>query len=479
MASQETNIDNFIVKLFEIEAIKFGTFKLKSGIESPVYFDLRVIVSFPDVMNQVAALMWEAIERSGCKFKSICGVPYTALPIATCICVQNNYPMLIRRKEAKDYGTRRMIEGRYDDGDICLIVEDVVTSGSSVRETAQSLQAEKVKVTDAIVLLDREQGGKTALEREGIKLYSVITLSQVLSTLQRMNKLDSDIVDRTIQFIQDNRFDGPAADSKASNGSSIQKVMSHKERAVKCCHPLVRSLYSIMNDKETNLCMSVDFTSSEDLLQLVDKVGPHVCLVKTHIDMLEDFTTDVTQQLQRLAHKHNFLIFEDRKFGDIGKTVHTQYQGGMYKISSWAHITNAHPVPGPGIVSALAEVGKPLGRGCLMVAEMSSSGNLATGEYTKAAVKMAETNKDFVIGFISQSRLSADPDLVHMTPGIKIQMGGDSLGQQYVTPKMAITERGADVIIVGRGITGVSDPVGAAKEYKQAGYSAYLNTLNH
>ncbi|XP_033752120.1 uridine 5'-monophosphate synthase-like [Pecten maximus] len=479
MASQDNRLDNFIVKLFEIEAIKFGTFKLKSGIESPVYFDLRVIVSFPDVMNQVSALMWETIEKTGCKFKSICGVPYTALPIATCICVQNNFPMLIRRKEAKDYGTRRMIEGRYEDGDVCLIVEDVVTSGSSVRETAESLQNEKIKVTDAIVLLDREQGGKVALERKGIKLYSVITLSQVLSTLERLNRLDSDTVNRTNRFIQDNRFDGPVDASKAGNGSTVPKVMSHKERGVKCSHPLVRSLYSIMAQKETNLCVSVDCSSSQELLQMADKVGPHVCLVKTHIDMLEDFTTDITDQLQRLADKHNFLIFEDRKFGDIGKTVCTQYQGGMYKISSWAHITNAHPVPGPGIVSALAEVGKPLGRGCLMVAEMSSAGNLATGEYTKAAVKMAEGNKDFVIGYISQSRLSTDPDFVHMTPGVKIQMGGDSLGQRYVSPQTAVTERGADVIIVGRGITGASDPLGAAKEYKQAGYSAYLNTLNH
>ncbi|XP_069133542.1 uridine 5'-monophosphate synthase-like isoform X2 [Argopecten irradians] len=423
--------------------------------------------------------MWNTIERTGCKFKSICGVPYTALPIATCICVQHNYPMLIRRKEAKDYGTRRMIEGRYEEGDVCLIVEDVVTSGSSVHETAESLQNEKIQVTNAIVLLDREQGGKAALERKGIKLYSVITLSQVLSTLQRLNKLDSDIVDRTNRFIQDNRFDGHVAVNNKSNSSSTTKVMSHKERAVKCSHPLVRSLYTIMADKESNLCVSIDCASSSELLQMADKIGPHVCIVKTHIDMLEDFTSDVTKELQRLADKHNFLIFEDRKFGDIGKTVHTQYEGGMYKISSWAHITNAHPVPGSGIVSALAEVGKPLGRGCLIVAEMSSSGNLATGDYTKGAVKMAEANKDFVIGYISQSRLSADHDLVHMTPGVKIQMGGDSLGQQYVTPQIAVSEKGADVVIVGRGITGAADPLGAALEYKQAGYSAYLNSLGH
>lgn len=100
----------------------------------------------------------------------------------------------------------------------------------------------------------------------------------------------------------------------------------------------------------------------------------------------QDYAAAVSHKLQALAEKHNFLIFEDRKFADIGNTVKHQYEGGLYQISSWSHIVNAHVVPGPGVVKGLSAVGKPLGRGCLLIAQMSSQGSLASGDYTNAAV---------------------------------------------------------------------------------------------
>lgn len=97
-------IDSLILKLHDVNAVKFGEYKLKSGMLTPIYIDLRVLVSYPVLMNQVSSLIYQRVQEEGLQFDSVCGVPYTALPLATIICSQNELPMLIRRKESKDYG---------------------------------------------------------------------------------------------------------------------------------------------------------------------------------------------------------------------------------------------------------------------------------------------------------------------------------------------------------------------------------------
>ncbi|EPY51593.1 orotidine 5'-phosphate decarboxylase Ura4 [Schizosaccharomyces cryophilus OY26] len=258
--------------------------------------------------------------------------------------------------------------------------------------------------------------------------------------------------------------------------------LNHKfsQRANGLKNPLAKALLALMEEKQTNLSVAVDLTNKADILALVDKIGPFVCVIKTHVDVIEDFDQDFIQQLTALSEKHRFYIFEDRKFADIGNTVKLQYSSGVYKIASWAHITNCHTVPGEGIVQGLKEVGLPLGRGLLLLAEMSSKGSLATGSYTQTTLEWAEKHNDFCIGFIAGRRFpNLQHDFITMSPGIGLDVKGDGLGQQYRTPHEVIVNCGSDIIIVGRGIYGAGrDPVVEAQRYKQAGWNAYQERLS-
>lgn len=201
LKNNETELRKLALKLFEIEAFKFGDFKMKVGVNSPVYFDLRVIVSFPDVMETLSKLLATFMKSQNLSFDHVCGVPYTALPLATILSVNEKIPMLIRRKEAKAYGTKKLIEGRFQPNDRCLIIEDVVTSGSSILETVNDLTEVGIKVTDVIVVVDREQGGMANIEDQHVKTHSLFSLSYLLGVLQEEGKVTAARVESVRKYI--------------------------------------------------------------------------------------------------------------------------------------------------------------------------------------------------------------------------------------------------------------------------------------
>lgn len=253
---------------------------------------------------------------------------------------------------------------------------------------------------------------------------------------------------------------------------------SYSQRAAYALNPAGSRLLQLMDEKQTNLAVAADVTEVAALFRLAKAVGPEICLLKTHIDILEDFTPEVIHQLRALAEREGFMLFEDRKFADIGETVQRQYRGGVYHIAEWADLTNAHLVAGPGLVEGLKEVGLPLGRGLLLLAEMSSEGALTDEKYAAEALSWARQHADFVVGFITTHRLTEDPAWIHMTPGVHLGRRTDRLGQRYLTPEEVILERRSDLLIVGRGILSATDPAEEAARYRAAGWSAYQASLN-
>lgn len=253
---------------------------------------------------------------------------------------------------------------------------------------------------------------------------------------------------------------------------SLLSCSSFSDRARVASHPIAKKLFEIMLQKKTNLALACDVLSQQELLYWADAIGPYICIFKTHIDMLSDFTFECTKQLRALADQHGFILFEDRKFADIGQTVMRQYQGGIYRIADWADLINAHVVPGPGIIEGLKEVGFPKGKGLLLLAEMSSAKTLATGAYTEHAIRLGEEHADFVCGYIALKKWSSHPGMLHLTPGVKLEQGQDAFGQRYRSLEEIIVQNQSDIIIVGRDIMQAKDPVASAKLYQQRAWSA-------
>jgi orotate phosphoribosyltransferase len=188
------NYKPLIFSLYKIGAVKFGDFTLQNGETSKIYLDLRQIISYPDILRAVGEAIWQQV--SGYPFDMICGVPYTALSIATCISLQQNIPMVMRRKGTKEYETKQIIEGAFKTGQKCLIIEDIVTTGSSILETANDLEVAGLKIKNIAVLIDRQQGGESNLHQNHYNMHAALKLNDVLQILLHSDELNKQ--DRTI-----------------------------------------------------------------------------------------------------------------------------------------------------------------------------------------------------------------------------------------------------------------------------------------
>jgi orotate phosphoribosyltransferase len=253
--------------------IMFKEVKLKSGETSHFYCNFRSLLTNPELMNKTAYAIIDKIREKNIQYDAICGVLTGAVPIASIIANKLGVKQILVRDKKKDYGMMNRIDGDLPIRSRVLVIEDVVTTGASVKEVIDVLRDEGYEVEDAICIMNRQSENKISID---VKMYSL------------------------------------------TNGTMINDDFKYR-------------LFQIIKQKQTALCLSLDiFNSWENAMELLDNCGPFICMVKTHADIMDGFNSS---ELLHYANKHNFLIMEDRKLIDVPHISIKQLEN----IEKWAN----------------------------------------------------------------------------------------------------------------------------------------------
>ena len=261
--------------------------------------------------------------------------------------------------------------------------------------------------------------------------------------------------------------------SKKKNNTAKKQALNYESQAKLSSHPLTKKLFDIALKKESNLCVAADVTKTEDLILIAETIGSEICTLKTNVSLLRDFKLSSMKKLKKIAEQQQFLIMEDQRFSDTGHIAKEKFQKGAFSIAEWADIITAQPLAGLSQIRALKEAALKKNQALLLVAEINTLGNLTSPFYKKAAEEIAKANLDFIIGFMSQSRVSEKPQLINFVSGIHLFAERDHEEEKYKSPQAVIEDKQCEFMVIGRGITHSKDIRASAIQYRKAGWRAY------
>jgi uridine monophosphate synthetase len=209
-----TELKQLIRELHEHGMIKFGDFTLRNGSKSPIYVDLRDLPWFPDTLALAAASLTAKLnhlhQTGGPHLPySFAGLPMAGLPIAVAVGLATGLPVGYPRPTVKDHGTRKAIEGRFQAGDQVIVIDDLITDGGAKLDAIAPLRAAGLKVEHALVILDREQGGKESLRVAGVELHALFTLRQAVKVL--VNRIPSNQYREVVNYLESANKSGATA----------------------------------------------------------------------------------------------------------------------------------------------------------------------------------------------------------------------------------------------------------------------------
>ncbi len=204
MAQVDIIWEELIHDLYRNNFILFGEYTLSSGLKSPYYIDLRMALSIPSILRKVTYLYRQEAFKC-CSYDAIAGIEVGSIPIAGILAYTMDTPMLYVRKSAKEYATKKYVEGRVEKGWRVLVLEDVSTTGRSIIHAVDKLREVGCEVTDAIVFIDREQGAVERLREMGVRLRPIYTVTRIFEVLRNSGYIDDDKYQALMEYIKSGR----------------------------------------------------------------------------------------------------------------------------------------------------------------------------------------------------------------------------------------------------------------------------------
>jgi uridine monophosphate synthetase len=421
-------------KLLAIGIIKHGNFILKSGISSSIYFDFRILNSYPAIFKYIVLLATPIINKikleNPNRILRILGIPMGAIPIATILSQYFNIPSLLLRTTPKKHGLGKFLEGEYNLDDIIILVDDVFTSGSSITETTDFINNNiggNFDVSNILVILDRSSGNTIS---KFPKLNSIFTIN-----------------DLTIDKINSSISEFPIFQNKFAN-----------------------NLYRIAYTKKSNIIVAIDFNYTYSIINLIENIGSYIAGIKLHIDIIHDMDIDFIAKLNFLKKKHNLVIIEDIKAGDISEITLAKLHNPRNGILEWADAITVH------CLSGLPKIGD-LEIELIPVIEMSCK-SIITSEYIKLCLNEIQKIDNKIAGCVLQHTevLNHKWQFLTLTPGININTSimDTSSNQQYTNPLENSSKTGL-FWIIGRGITSQEDVIKTVSIYQNAGWRHFID----
>lgn len=370
-------MNDLILDLYQKDCIKLGNFKLKNNDTSPIYIDMKNIISYPYIVNSIVSMFGEKILKTN--FKRVCGIPYGGMHIASIVSYKYNYPLLLLRKETKSYGTKKNLEGEFYDNEKCIVFEDVITTGSSLVQYLKILTRHKIVVNDVFVICDRKHTKNDLLLQ--YNLHVLFTMYDVLNILMINSVINIEQLQNLTAFV--------------TNNSKKTYKYSYKYRKKLTQNLMLKELFDIVDSKCSLLILNCsNIRDPKIIIQYVSLLGDHICLLHINTNIINNLSTSVLDGLSKLSQHHKFKIMDT--FTD--------------KINNLSDILL---VDGLQINNNIIIKNKAV----ILKTNIDKVDNIQDS-VTKYCHNYAKENKDFMIGLSSKNIFDKDESLIYISPEI-------------------------------------------------------------